>query len=93
MQTGTGGAMTMPGFTAEVSLYRTSAHYYQVGEPLGQSQWAASPAQSDDCFRRCFDSCREAGGIALQCSAECRETCGEPFCSGCRILPGASSGF
>jgi hypothetical protein len=36
--------MNMPGFTAEASLYRTSAHYHLVTN-LGQAEGGIHPAQ------------------------------------------------
>ncbi len=89
--------MTMPGFTAEASLYKTSGHYYGLGT-VGQINGVIHPAQTVDpnCFKSCFNSCWwELNAIGLGsfgstlCNSLCTSACGQckhiktdTFCAG-----------
>lgn len=70
--------MNMPGFTAEVSLYKAINHYHMVGA-IHQDDGTVHPAQTESgdpfCVPRCFRACIEGGGSGFQCSQECRSEC------------------
>jgi len=66
--------MTMPGFTAEVSLYPTSGHYRLV-RTHGQADGAIHPGQLSipPWPRPCYTCCPEFG------LGPCRRVCPGPF--------------
>lgn len=85
--------MNMPGFTAEVSLYKTSKSYAVAADlqaiPLSttvypQMRRATGPYGSigfpgKDCFRACFHICMSWGkGDFGECWTECESNCGDP---------------
>jgi hypothetical protein len=76
--------MTMPGFTAEVALYRTNEHYHTIGT-LTQAAAAIQPAQLGEtcsqCCERCFQSCFD-GCLTLTCLRRCFRRCNF-LCGGC----------
>jgi hypothetical protein len=77
--------MTMPGFTAQAALYRTSEHYYHTIGTLTQAVDTIHPAQlgepcsvcCDRCFQRCFEGC-----LTLTCLRRCFRSCNF-LCGGC----------
>jgi hypothetical protein len=75
--------MAMPNFTAERSLYRTSAHY-RGSATSGRAEATIQLAQDPGCFAQCQDSCvpgclelvGSARGACLRlCRLECLEAC------------------
>jgi hypothetical protein len=70
--------MKMPGFTAEVSLYKAINHYHMIAA-IHQADGTVHAAQFGPayliCFRRCFRACIAGGGSGGQCSEECRSEC------------------
>jgi len=83
--------MSMPGFTAETSLYQTSGNY-RTGLAFDRVRGGVQLAQ-DNCFSNCMDDCIGGPLTAAQCSASCHRRCSPapppppsgpsgPFCHG-----------
>jgi modification target Cys-rich repeat protein len=86
--------MNLPGFSAEVSLYRTGGRYRTAGAP-SPSRDTVRPAVIDencynDCYGYCLNACYDSGGDWYSCSQHCavdaqycRDLCcvdGPPIC-------------
>jgi hypothetical protein len=78
--------MTMPGFTAEASLYRPGAHYRGT-VTFGQTEGTLQPAQDANCLARCRAACnlscsglfgRERAMCIRECRLECLDICSAP---------------
>jgi hypothetical protein len=64
---------TFPGFTAEVSLYKTGGCCHVTGI-LAQVDATVHPAS---CLDECFQDCMRAGGLSKSaCMTSCRTECG-----------------
>jgi len=88
--------MNMPGFTAEVSLYKTINHYHMI-EAIHQADGTVYAAQSGTgdpfCFGRCFRECIEDGFPPFQCGPACRQECNPPItCGRCVGVRSCSDG-
>ena len=82
--------MSLPGFTAETSLYKTEQHYQGAGS-FAQGDGAIFPAQwppgcrpiigfrREERFIACLDRCRAEGGTPGGCWRGC-----------CRLVTGSS---
>jgi hypothetical protein len=84
--------MSLPGFTAEVSLHRTLAHYFLSAnsqQMIGAINTVAMNSQiqpaacNDDCYAQCQDSCIEGSGCLEMigngkgaCLRRCARSCG-----------------
>lgn len=71
--------MTLPGFTAKHSLYRTSGQY-RAAPAARQDQGMVIPAFVDPfCYSDCFDTCYAklayTGDVQSICSEECNANC------------------
>jgi hypothetical protein len=66
--------MNMPGFTAEVSLYKTTNHYHMI-EAVHQADGTVHAALIGNCFRDCFRACRALGESGWWCSSICQQEC------------------
>jgi hypothetical protein len=75
--------MSMPGFTAEASVYRTSRHYLITQVPA-RAGGAIHPASFVDpsCYVDCHLTCdcsgqtgANLGACILKCNADCRREC------------------
>lgn len=73
--------MTIPGFTAEVTLYRTNGHYRMAGhfshaeEALHPALFALALSSCDpDCLGGCLPNC-EGRFDRIQCRRECGAQC------------------
>jgi hypothetical protein len=80
--------MNTPGFTAEVSLYKTTTQYrmtWTVHQADGTVHAAQNGSGDPFCLTRCFRACIEGGGLGFQCIQECRSECGllPPVCGRC----------
>ena len=71
--------MSLPGFTAETSLYKTEQHYQGAGSSA-QANGAIFPAQGcrpiigfrrEERFLACLDRCQAEGGTFLGCRRGC----------------------
>lgn len=74
-------AMSMPGFTAEVSLYKTMNHYHMIGaihEADGTVHAAQISLGNPPCFVQCFQECIQEGIPPFQCGPACRRQCNPP---------------
>ena len=69
--------MSVPGFNADASAYRTSRRYYMRGA-TAESSGALFPAQQacpPQCIRRCEAGCRADGNSQSFCQNLCRLDC------------------
>ena len=76
--------MTLPGFKAEDSLYRTSGHY-RTARAHDQMDTAVYPAYLDpNCYNICFNDCpNRCTDFRIDwntCIAECRSGCHNECC-------------
>jgi hypothetical protein len=78
--------MAILNFTAERSLYQTSAHYRGTAS-FGSAEGIIQLAQDPDCFARCQDLCvpdclelvGNARGACLRaCRSDCLDACSGP---------------
>jgi hypothetical protein len=76
--------MTVPGFTAEVSLYRTSGHFH-ASRTHGESGGAIRPAQA-------AQSCINGKLFSKACSDPCLQSCQTSCKQGYPYLTGSSLG-
>jgi hypothetical protein len=66
--------MTLPAFTATLSIYRPIAHY--AGRTIGHSQVVAIlPSSSNPCMNSCAETCMTQGGEQNQCLQDCQSRC------------------
>ena len=74
--------MSMPGFTAEVSLRRITGSSYYFPHAILQTGQAVHPAQFEpgdpSCFSECFRECIQEGIPPFQCGPGCRRACEPP---------------
>ncbi len=78
----------MPGFTAEVSLYKTSNRYHMIGatpQAGGMVHAAQIAPGGASCFSQCFRECIQDGFLPFQCGPACRRQCNPlpPTCGPC----------
>ncbi len=71
--------INMPGFTAEVSLYKTINHYHMI-EGIHQADGTVHAAQFGDpddpnCFEDCRDDCLALGFPFSTCIPLCMRVC------------------
>jgi hypothetical protein len=78
--------MALPSFTAERSLYQTSAHYRGTATS-GRAEGTVQLAQDPGCMARCQASCvpgclelfgNARGACLRECRLECLEACPPP---------------
>jgi hypothetical protein len=73
--------MSMPGFSAEASLYKTSGRYHSAHAFTESGGNALLPAQWDgDCDWRCFWDCQRRCPSVCGSDHECLVTCREFWC-------------
>jgi hypothetical protein len=66
--------MTLPAFTATLSVYQPIAHY--AGRTIGHSQVIAIlPSSSNPCRDSCAETCMKQGGDQNWCMQECQSRC------------------
>src|SRR5688500_14462622 len=80
-------ATNMPGFTAEVALYKTINPYHMTATTR-QAGRTVHPAQigpdNPSCFAECFRECIQEGIPPFQCGPACRSQCNpRPTCGPC----------
>ena len=83
--------MSLPGFTAEVSAYKTSNTYYGTSSTFTSAGSGAVFLQQSSCEEQCrqtLNRCRSRCDIQFDI---CRQSCPPPCDPGpiCSVLPGA----
>lgn len=68
--------MTMPGFTAETSVYRRDARYRMTAGVDASGNGIRPQACDLDCLGECLDGCTGSGREHAACVRLCRSECG-----------------
>jgi hypothetical protein len=77
--------MTLPAFTATLSIYQPIAHY--AGSTIGHSQVTAIlSSSSNPCMDSCAETCMTPAGDQNQCLQDCQSCC-QP------AIPAGKKGF